>query len=133
MPHMRTALVFLGIAAVMLFWQATSGRLPTGLALATPWAVSAAALAYAPRAGAWLGAIVAAASLVAAGWVFILSGSGQGRDVAEAFFASPDGTFSWAGVGITSALLSLLFLLALLLAGRKILQSAAGPDRAAAK
>jgi hypothetical protein len=120
---MRTALVFLGIAGVLLFWQATSGRLPTGLALATPWAVSAAAIAFVPRAGAWLGAIVAAVSVVAVGWVFTLANDGQGRDVAEAFFAAPDGTFSWAGVGITSVLLGLMFLFGLVLAARMILRS----------
>jgi hypothetical protein len=119
---MRTALVFLGIAAVVSFWQATSGRLPTGLTLATPWAVSAAAIAFVPRAGAWLGVIVAAVSVVAAGWVFTLANGGQGRDVAEAFFAAPNGSFSWAGVGITAALLGLLFLLGLVLAARMILR-----------
>jgi hypothetical protein len=118
---MRTALVFLGTAAVLLFWQATSGRVPTGLALAAPWAISAAAIALVPRAGAWLGGIVAAVSAVAAGWVFTLASGGQGRDVAEAFFAAADGSFSWAGVGITAALLGLLFLLGLVLAARMIL------------
>ena len=108
--------VFLGIAALLLAWQASSGRLPTGLALATPWAVSGVAILAVGRSGALLGALVAALSLLAAAWIFTLSGGGQGREIAESLFASRGGFFSWADVAIISGGLALLFLVALALA-----------------
>lgn len=109
-------ILFIGVAVMLLAWQASSGRLPTGLALATPWAVSGVAILLVARAGAWLGVLVALASAMAAGWVFALAGDGQGRDIAVSLFASRGGFFSWADVSIISAGLALISLVALALA-----------------
>ena len=108
--------VFLAIAGILLAWQASPGRLATGLALATPWVVSGVAILVIGRTGALLGALVATVSLVAAGWIFALAGGGQGRQIAESLFASREGFFSWADVAIISGGLALLFLVALALA-----------------
>ena len=44
--HPISALVFVAIALLLAAWQATANRVPTGLALAAPWGVSAVALAF---------------------------------------------------------------------------------------
>jgi hypothetical protein len=108
--------LFLAIAAILLLWQASPDRLPTGLALATPWTVSGAAILAVGRTGALLGALVATVSLMAAGWIFTLANGGQGREIAASLFASREGFFSWADVAIISAGLALLFVVALALA-----------------
>jgi hypothetical protein len=82
--------------------------------------VSAVALAFLGRSGAWLATLVAAGSFLAVGWTFVQANTGQGREVAEALFASPGGFFTWADVAIVSAGLGLLFFVALFLAARVI-------------
>jgi hypothetical protein len=126
----RTQLVagilFIGVGALLLAWQASSDRLATGLALATPWAVSGVAILAMARAGAWLGVLVSLISAIAAGWIFFLAGGGEGRDIAEALFASRGGFFTWADVAIISAGLLIVSLVALALAA--LVASRAQPD-----
>lgn len=109
-------ILFVGVAVMLLAWQASSGRLPTGLALATPWAVSGVAILLVARAGAWLGVLVSLTTTLAAGWIFTLAGGGHGREIAESLFASSGGFFTWADVAIISAGVALISLLALALA-----------------
>ncbi len=106
---------FLVIALLLATSQLSAGeqRPLLGILLAVPWGVAGVAIMTWPRIGKWLGAGVAGIALAASVWIAILAGGGQGRPIAEQLFAAADGSFSWAGVAITSALYALAFACAL--------------------
>jgi hypothetical protein len=101
-----TGVIFLIVAAFLAVAQFEAGgqRLLLGIGLALPWAASGVAIMRWPHMGAWLGLVVAALSLLGAGWILSQANVAEGRWIAELLYASPDGNFSWAGVAVVTFL-----------------------------
>ena len=108
---------FLAIALLLGTSQLSGGgqRPLLGILLAVPWALAGVAIMMWPRFGSWLGAVVAAIALAGSVWILSLAtvADRRGIAIAEQLFATADGSYSWAGVAITTLLYALAFACAL--------------------